>query len=858
MMAAAQEVLFFAILILSPLAYGSVEVWSSAALHCAVLVLILLWAGEGIVSGGLSLRKTPVNAPLLAFLFYSAVNVGLSRYRAASRDQFFVIMDCVVMFFLGLRILSRRGVLVRSTYMMTALGVGLSLYGIIGYFSHQEPLGLRGPFVNHNHFAGWLEMCFPLPLALAVFGAGHRRKLRPVFFFSSLVIGFALLFTLSRGGVVSMSLALIGALFLLISEGMVSRRTLGAFFFPLVLLLYAYLSGMDPLLRRFSPGNIEISGTARFSLWGAAIRAFRERPLVGSGLGTFSWLYPRYRPPAVVNKVDHAHNEYLQILAEMGSVGFILTAICLGAFIRAFVKGLWSRKDPETKGLALGAFTGVVSLALHNVVDFNLHLPSNAVLWCVEAGLALVAVNTRIRNGHECLLPEGLIPLRGAVRVVGAALVIPLSVLWAWILIRPALAHAHYSRESLDGLQRAVDLDGGRAEYHCALGRAYYRLPVQSSASTATQPSPAMERDDLLRKAAGEMETGLRLNARDSDCHCDLGWTLLTLGLPDRAEKEIRTCVDLDPNNFSYRQILADYYLRVGRKDLAIEEERRAASIYPLGLWGFLEEAASAGVTPDDLFRIVPEKPESLRQFALFLASRGRKAEAVGALEKAFALSPRDVHTIKALTEAYKENGRDNDALSLIRSALKEDSRSEELHRILGDLYTRAGQEERAVDEYRKAMAADPSDLSAYSGLSGLYRKMGGREKAEAVLKEGVERNPGNGAFVLELARFYRDEGKWLEALQTAKRGAAGDARGDIRGFLATLYLDKKMYFEAIVELKEILKVHPANMGVRFRIGEIYEGLNLYSQARRTYEDILSINPADRQAKDRLAKLPKP
>ncbi len=182
MMAAAREVLFFAILALSPLAYGSVEVWSATALHLAVLLLVLLWVGEGIVSGGLSLGKTPMDAPLLAFLFYSAVNIVTSRYWAASRDQFFVIADCAVMFYLGVRVLSRRGALVRFYYIMTALGVGLSLYGIIAHFSHEETLGLRGPFVNHNHFAGWLEMCFPLPLALALFGAGNRKNLRPLFF----------------------------------------------------------------------------------------------------------------------------------------------------------------------------------------------------------------------------------------------------------------------------------------------------------------------------------------------------------------------------------------------------------------------------------------------------------------------------------------------------------------------------------------------------------------------------------------------------------------------------------------------------------------------------------------------------
>jgi len=802
---------------------------------------------EGVYSEEITFKRTSIDLPMLLFIAYGILNTFTSLYWAASRDELFLLCDFVIVYIFGVKILSREKNTLRFSMSVVILSAVLSLYSIVALLSSQASTAIRGPFVNQNHFAGWLEMCLPLSLSLAFFSHGERKGYRPLFFFSSILIGLALLLTLSRGGVVSMACALVISSLFMVSTGLISVRSATILLFPMVLLLFGYLTGLDPLIRRFSLRDVGISSAARFSMWSAAGQIFLQHPLMGSGMGTFVWLYPRFRPMEVINKVDHAHNEYLQILAEMGAVGFLLMAVCAYVFFRSFFRTFTERHDPEMKGVSLGALTGVICLSFHNLMDFNLHVPSNVVLYAAEAALAIIAINTRLRPAHECLVPETVIPLRGWKRIASGVLVVSLSIVWGWVLLRPALANHYFSRgTTMADVSKAVELDKGRAEYHCSLGRAFYRIPA-----------PLLERDDLVRKGVKEMEVGIALNPKDPDCRCDLGWMFFTLGLLEKAEEQTRACVELDPNNLSYHQIFGNIYLRIGKRDKAIEEMKKAASIYPPGLTGLLEELYPYRLETSELQEIVPNNPESLRQFATYLGSRGKKDEAIGILEKALAMAPDDKTTIKYLVDSYRENNQKEKAIATLRHALEREPSNGEFHRFLADLLADVGQYEKAIAEYRQALSRNPSDLVACRNLASLYRKHGEKEKAQAVLSEGTQNNPESGSFFLELAVFYREEGKWIESLQTAKKAALKEPRReDIRAFLATLYIDRGMDYEAIIELKEILNVNPGNIGVKLWLGSIYEGIDLFPQARQIYEEILAADPNNQQAKERLQKLP--
>jgi O-antigen ligase len=115
---------------------------------------------------------------------------------------------------------------------------------------------------------------------------------------------------------------------------------------------------------------------------------FPQKPILGWGLGAFPEVYPRYRTFYTNLYINEAHNDYLQLLVEMGVLGFVTMVWFLGViYYRALKKiGSWSN-DPNGT-LALIAMLGVTGILVHSFVDFNLQIPANAAMFYVMCTVA--------------------------------------------------------------------------------------------------------------------------------------------------------------------------------------------------------------------------------------------------------------------------------------------------------------------------------------------------------------------------------------------------------------------------------------------------------------------------------------
>jgi O-antigen ligase len=122
-----------------------------------------------------------------------------------------------------------------------------------------------------------------------------------------------------------------------------------------------------------------------------SLNIFRAHPLTGTGLGSFETAYPEFQTLVTDLRVDHAHNDYAEALAETGIIGGLLIAIGLGMFLWMNAKNF--RGPLVVAGntivwLRLGAMTGCVGLLVHSFFDFNLHIPANAAWFVFLAALA--------------------------------------------------------------------------------------------------------------------------------------------------------------------------------------------------------------------------------------------------------------------------------------------------------------------------------------------------------------------------------------------------------------------------------------------------------------------------------------
>lgn len=239
-----------------------------------------------------------------------------------------------------------------------------------------------GPFVNRNHYAGLVGMLIPLTLGLAFTRKSKEKQM--LFGFFGLIMSVSLFLSLSRAGIISF-FAGIGSLSLFLSWNKIrSRKRWAVAVFLFVLSLYLLYIGIDPLIERFY--KTDVTHEARTAVWGNTLSAFKDFYLTGSGLGTFVNVFPLYSPEAVESLYDHAHNDYLEYLLEAGVIGFALLIFFFISFIRCVVAGSWSGKAGILK---ISMLSSLATIAVHSAFDFNLHVPSNALMFSAILGMSI-------------------------------------------------------------------------------------------------------------------------------------------------------------------------------------------------------------------------------------------------------------------------------------------------------------------------------------------------------------------------------------------------------------------------------------------------------------------------------------
>jgi O-antigen ligase len=224
--------------------------------------------------------------------------------------------------------------------------------------------------------------------------------------FVAAVLFAALLFSRSRMGIISALVSLIAVL-ALAGSGSLSMRArvaVGALFFLGIIGLAVWI-GSDPVITRFEALGDQYShpGQDRVSIWRDTLRLIRLHPVLGSGLGTFTVVYPSVQTAFLSNFVDHAHSDYLQIAAELGVPGAIL-AFCGILWILGLTVRHGKRGSEYDRGISFACFGGTTAILLHSLADFNLYIPANALVFAII--LALAWSNAHREGGPDSRFPR--------------------------------------------------------------------------------------------------------------------------------------------------------------------------------------------------------------------------------------------------------------------------------------------------------------------------------------------------------------------------------------------------------------------------------------------------------------------
>jgi hypothetical protein len=365
-----------------------------------------------------------------------------------------VLMLCYGIFgFLVLRTVRSRRQVEAFVLVILASALFQALYGMAEMFSGHEMIfgrvkrfgtgSVTGTYVNRNHFAGFLEMAFPLSLGYLLVKARYfamekglslRRRilwfgqeslqwtfllgLVPVF------IGTGLVFSKSRSGilifvVMAVLAAAAAASWREFSEGNGDeagewagedrrshrpRHGRMVRLVVMVVLAAAVWLGVGPVIERFS--EADISGEARRLFYANTVRMIGDFPLAGTGKGTYVNAYAMYETVDDRLRLSFAHNDYLEFAAENGLVAGAALAVA-GVGLAVWLAAMWRRRRSGfAKGIGLGAVLGVTAILIHGFTDFNLQITANAVYFTALAMLGIVVLTGRGDIGRGDMYPR--------------------------------------------------------------------------------------------------------------------------------------------------------------------------------------------------------------------------------------------------------------------------------------------------------------------------------------------------------------------------------------------------------------------------------------------------------------------
>lgn len=345
-----------------------------------------------------------------------------------------VLYVAFALFLIGLsRGIRRVGLDWFATQLM-GLGVGLAVVGVVqkafavpddpmvyGFWKPRQGGNPFGPFVNRNHFAGWMVMALPVVIGYAcgVFQTSRRPRRtgwRDVLHWMAtvdanrftllavavLVMGTSLVLTGSRSGVASFGVALAVLAYFALRRVHIGRARwvlVGSF----LLLLAGSLgwAGVDRTVDRFGRAPAELEG--RFSAWRDTERIIQDFPIFGTGVGTYAQAMLLYQTRGRDVMYAEAHNDYIQLAAEGGLIVGIPVLFTFGIIALTVWRRLRQDGDDAMTGwIRAGSLAGLAGIAAQSVVEFSLQMPGNAVMFAVLLALAVHRpAPTRSRDAHR-------------------------------------------------------------------------------------------------------------------------------------------------------------------------------------------------------------------------------------------------------------------------------------------------------------------------------------------------------------------------------------------------------------------------------------------------------------------------
>jgi O-antigen ligase len=450
------------LLVFTPLAFGTVQDWSIAVMEIAAFLILGAWliqyrdlprsAGSrplmshrpsqvlavcGTVIAGIAVLQIVsmprdvlmVLAPRSAEICQAFLDSGHTSWHTisvtshATLSGIVLFLSYAAVFFVVLQHYTTEERIRRLVRTIIVIGCSFAVLAVLTrVFRNGNVLWLfpvrsgeyaMGPYVNRNHFAGYMEMVIPIAMAYYLYTAGKIQlpagehdasRIRQAFSFldhrkfaslsqgvsAVLLLTGGLFISLSRGGILGYALSMGVFAWMVRSRRFLRKRAAYMALLGGVVALTVIFAGWGLFEARFEVAGREKG--ARMNTWLDTLSLSRDYPIFGSGWGSFDRAFPAYQTSHPELHFEHAENEYVEVLAESGWTGLIALIGVLASFSVIVLRRWRERHNSFVVSLTVGGATAFTAIAVHSFLDFNMHVPANTLLMTVILALTCAAL----------------------------------------------------------------------------------------------------------------------------------------------------------------------------------------------------------------------------------------------------------------------------------------------------------------------------------------------------------------------------------------------------------------------------------------------------------------------------------
>ncbi|OFW45984.1 MAG: hypothetical protein A2163_10560, partial [Actinobacteria bacterium RBG_13_35_12] len=386
-----------------------------------VLLALMFWFLKMISRKEIKFTYTPLNFPTLSFMAICLLSLIWSNSFFVSLKELPLFLTGPLLYFVITNNISDDRTIRRILNVLLIVGSLFGIYGILQYngidfsfwtrnIGRQQVFGLFG---NVNYFAEYLIV--PLPIAVSLFFASKNKMKKLLLLIGILAMGSSLILTFTRGSYLGFSVSLIFMFFLFpISRGKnfikKNRKIFIIILAVVIIITFLFIiptplnksgTAIEKIKSRVSISQLtqDYSIKRRIATWKFTVLMIKDHPLLGSGIGTYKYNTLKYQAEFFKQGenrslyphgfADKAHNEYLQLWAEMGIVGLGIFVWLIISYFNCGLKILRKSKDEYKQAIIIGLMGAVGAVLVDGIFGFPLHLPATIVLFWLVLGFTV-------------------------------------------------------------------------------------------------------------------------------------------------------------------------------------------------------------------------------------------------------------------------------------------------------------------------------------------------------------------------------------------------------------------------------------------------------------------------------------